>query len=227
MASTDTGFGKVKVFEDFRGPAVDTTNIISVNSENSGTTAVSIAEDGVQALVTGATSGNRSATGLALNWYCNHGGLIFEARVKNITAITARALYIGISDVAPATTLENPIEMSGSTLTTTATDAAGFMYDTDATIGDWYCVSVKNGSDGTPYDTAIVPAAAATYQTFRVVLNSDGDADFFIDGKFVKTITDAVTATVALCAYICLETRASAAKTAHVDYIYMEKPRGG
>ena len=224
--ATDTGFGKVKIFNDFLGPAVDETNDWTVGTENSGTEAISIAIDGLYRITTGATSGNREAVTQTLQWQASDGGpLIGEFRVKSVTAITTRAYFIGFTDVVASTTLENPIEMSGTTLTTTASDAVGFMYDTDSTNDTWYCVGVKADADAVSVDTGVAPAAAGTFQTLRVVVDIDGNADFFIDGKWEGRVANAVTAGTDLTPIVLVETRTSGASIIDVDYIYLEKGR--
>jgi len=222
--ATDTGFGKVKIFNDFLGAAVDETNDIVVGTENSGTQAVNIANGGWYRLVSGATSGNRVLYSTALNLSAASGELIGEVRLTNVTAITLRAIYAGFIDVI-ASTVEMPIEMAAEVLTSTASDACGFMYDTDSTNDTWYCVGVKADADATPVDSGIAPAAAGTSQTLRVVVNADGKAEYFIDGKYVGSVTNAITASTAVCFGVCLEARESAAKTLDSDYIYVEMGR--
>ena len=224
--ATDTGFGKVKFWHDFCGPAVDETNDIDAGTENSGTQAISTGADGIYRLTTGIVSGNRVAFGTSLNWRASDGGpLTFEARIKSVTAITTRAYFIGLTDTVPSGTLENPIEMSGTTLTTTASDAVGFMYDTDATNDYWYCVGVKADADGTSVNTSVAPAAAGTYQTLRVMVSVDGHADFYIDGKFEGHVDSAITAATAVCGIVLVETRTAGASILDTDYIYLEKGR--
>ena len=225
MASTDTGFGKVKLFNDFNCPVVDETNDILVGAENSSTEAISTANGGVFRLTTGATDGNRAAFSTSLNYQADGGLLIGEARIKSVTAITIRAYFIGFTDVVPSGTLENPIEMSGTTLTSTADDAVGFMYDTDSTNDTWYGVGVKAGADAVPVNTGVAPAAAGTYQTLRVEVNADGNARFFIDGKYEGSVSSAVTASTALCFIVMMETRSAATKVLDTDLIYVEMSR--
>lgn len=223
--ATDTGFGKVKLFHDFNSPGVDETNDIDVGTENSGTQAISAAKDGLYRLTTGSTSGNRVAFATSLNYDASSGELIGEARVKSVTAITARAYFIGFTDVVPSGTLENPIEMSGTTLTTTASDAVGFMYDTDATNDNWYGVGVKADADAVAVNTGVAPAAAGTFQTLRVVVNSAGKAEFWIDGNYEGSAINAVTAATDLCFIVLVETRSNAAISIDTDYIYVEQGR--
>ncbi len=223
--ATDTGFGKVKVFEDFLGPAVDETNDWLPGTSGTGSTSINIDDNGYQRITTGTTTGNIESTSSTLIWEPENGGpLTFEARVKSVTDILTRAYFIGFSDVAQGTTLQNPIEMSGTTLTTTAPDAVGFMYDTAADNDYWYLVGVKADADATSVNTEIAPTI--TDQTLRVVVNEEGDAKFFIDGKYVGEVKDAVTASDKLCATVLVENRSSTtARSLDIDYLYIEGGR--
>ena len=217
--ATDTNKGRVHLFHDFNCPAVDETNDIDAGTENSGTQAISVLENGVYRLTTGTTADNRVAFATALNYQADNGGpLSAEFRVKSVTAITTRAYFIGFTDVVPSGTLENPIEQSGTTLTSTASNAVGFMYDTASTTDNWYAVGVKADTDAVSVETGVAPAAAGTYQTLKVVVNQDGDADFYIDGKWEGRVDNAVTASTSLCAICLVETRTGGASSLDCDY---------
>ena len=226
MASIDTGFGKVVWHEDFPGPAVDTTNDVVVGETGAGgTQAFNAQANGALRLVTDALDDDNAGVGGALIWKANSGGpLIFEARVASVTAITLRAYYVGLTDTL-VSSIEMPFELATTTLTSTATDAVGFVYDVDATNAYWHCVGVKANVDGVFVNTGVAPAAAGTFQTLRVVVDSDGNAEFFIDSKWVGSMTNAVTASVAQCAAFVLESRSAAAKTADIDYFHVESGR--
>ena len=220
--ATDTGFGKVKLFDDFLGPAVDETNDWTPVTDG-GTSAITILVDGAVLFATGTTDGYREGFTQALNWRASDGGpLIGEFRIKNVTAVTHRALFIGFTDLV---SVENPIERDADTYASNAADAVGFMYDTDATNDTWYLCGVANDVDGTAVNTGIVPVADE-YQTLRVVVNITGDADFFIDGVYVGTVEDAVTASTALTPIMLIEQRSDTTnRYLKVDYVYLEKGR--
>ena len=226
--ATDTGFGKVKLFDDFLGDVI--ADQYSTGAETGGTggsTAITAAVNGALRITTDdQTDGDRIALTYQLNWQASDGGMIMEARIKNVTAITLRTLFVGFTDVlAASTVVEMPIEMSGSTVTSTATDAVGFMYDTASTNDTWYGIGVKADSDATPVDTGVAPVAG-TYQTLRVVVNADGDADFYINGKYEGHVDDAITASVDCTPIIALEAQGAAgAKIVDVDYLYVEGGR--
>jgi len=216
--ATDTGFGKVKFFDDFLGDTIN-LDLYIVNTDTGGTAAaVSEAANGVVRMTTDGTDGDIQNLFGAENWKVStQGFLIFETRVALQTSL-AQGVYIGLTDDNDAD--EVPINDDGGTLTTTASDAVGFVYDS-AGSDLWDMVSVKGDADGaqTSVNAAFAPRLD-TFQTFRIVLNSDGDADFFIDGNFVGTRENAVTASVLLAPAVAQLANGTAASV-DIDYLYL------
>src|SRR3546814_17818472 len=93
------------------------------------------------------------------------GGRCLVTRLK-LSAITTCYAFVGFTDV---TTLEAPIISAGSanTLTSNASDAVGFMFDTGMTDDNWWLVGVDTDVDATHEDTGLAPVAD-TYATFEV-----------------------------------------------------------
>lgn len=58
-----------------------------------------------------------------------------------------------------------------------------------------------------------------TYQTWRVGLDSGGNATFWVNGEAVGRLADCVTKTAPLCAFLGVITRTTAARVLTVDYI--------
>jgi hypothetical protein len=170
-----------------------------------------------------AVSGSQLDAGLS--WKANQGDLVFEARVK-ISAITNIALFVGFTDQTGA--LEMPIQSAASanSITTNATDAVGFMFDTSMTTDNIWLVGVANDVDATAQNSAIAPVAD-TYIVLRVELSSAGAATFYINGTAVGTeMTGAVTATVALTPVIAGFNRTTTGTpTITADYIYVSANR--
>ena len=221
--ATDTGFGKVKIFDDFLGVGVDESNNWLEGTGSAGSSAINVDDNGYYRMSGGTGNGNVESWGGAVIWEAENGGIIFEWRGKNVTDILTRALFIGLTDVSVGTTLENPAEMNGTTLTATAANCVGFMYDTDANNDYWYCASSK-AVKTTPVNTSVAPKI--TDQTLRIVLNVDGDATFSIDGKYEGKIDNAVTASTKLCPIVCIENRlATTSRSLDTDYIYIEGGR--
>lgn len=94
-----------------------------------------------------------------------------------IDAVTLTQFFIGFTDVLPATTLEEPFSLSTVTYTSTATDAAGLLFDTAATTDTLRLVSVANDVDGTHIDTGVA-FAADTWYDVHVRIKADGSVEF-------------------------------------------------
>jgi hypothetical protein len=224
MASTDTGFGQVRLFDDFLG----TLNLDNWNIDK-GNAGVNFACSDVD--VNGMTHGevtSNSSNDLAvlygeLIWKANSAGpLIFEARACINTSLS-QLIFIGLSDEATA---ERPMDYNGSTLTTAATDAVGFYYAGGVSSTTWRCGGVKAGSDSaqTAAGSKHNPVAD-TYQTFRVVVNPDGSASFYIDGDIiVENVANCVTASTALAPFFSI-TDDGAAGFLFIDYCYLSVGR--
>lgn len=230
-----TNHGLLYFFTDFLGAAIDPA--VAGVAENSGTAAVTVGQDGgVAGIVTGATSGNRAHLSMGLNFKAANGSLRMETRLKPVTDITNRANFIGFTDTVAQ---EMPIEYATTTITSTATDAVGFMFDTAGTVAKWHCAAVKNDVDvltlaqgALTIDGAQQAPVADVYENFAIEINVDGDAVYSYGrdagNKYglreVLRVSDAVTPTVLLTPHVGIETRTTAAKTAYCDYLEV---RGG
>jgi hypothetical protein len=154
-----------------------------------------------------------------LCWKPNQGGLVLQARVK-LSAITTITAFLGFTDQVAA--LEMPIQSAASanTITTNASDAIGFMFDTSMTTDEWWLVGVAANTDATHEVTGFAPVAD-TYETFRIEVTAAGAADFFRNGKRVGSrMAGAATATVALTPVIAGFNRTtSGTPTITADYV--------
>lgn len=220
---------RVAVFDDFMGggQAFSTTIIDGWRSRKGTTNAVdwtvTEAVNGTVVGTIGDTTASMAVSGVqldrGLDWKANQGGLSFLARVK-LSQITTIAAFIGFTDQVGA--LEMPIQSAASanTLTTNATDAVGFMFDTSMTDDKWWLTGVANNTDATHQNTTYAPVAA-TYATFGIEVTADGKATFYYNGAQVgTTMSGAVTATVALTPVIAGFNRTtSATPTITADYL--------
>ncbi len=223
MAYTgDTAFGEVRFFDDFLDDTIDTF-VYDIDTDR---TAWAIATSAAGGAITcaGTTNGDVEKIAGACNWRpSTMGTIVFEARVKLDTSVT-QGCFIGLSD--DNTTDEVPINLDTGTYTTTATDAVGFVYDSQEGT-NWYIGSVAANVDGTQTATGVVPTADV-YQTLRSVLESNGNARFFIDGKEI-TVSGAarsacVTSTVYLCP-IAAHLNSGTASGLTMDYWYVSGGR--
>lgn len=211
------------IFDDFEGDVIkDQWNYTEgTDSATSDAAVLAGAAGGVLRMTTG-----DAGTGLAadlcqlssfLNWKAANGDLVAEARVKP-SAITNCYMFFGFTDLI---TLEAPVESaaSGNTLTSNATDAVGFMFDTRMTADNFWAVGVKNDVDPTAVNTNVAPVAAE-WVTLRVVVDSLGNALFSINGIEVAYVANAVTPSVALTPTVAVsKTSVAASMTLDVDYV--------
>jgi hypothetical protein len=170
-------------------------------------------------LVTGATAGSVAADIAILNtmlsYQADSGGLSFLTRLT-LSALTTISVFAGFTD--DKTTAEAPIfAASGTTFTTTATDAVGFLFDSTLTAAYWHQTGVKNNTDATHASLGVAPTAA-TYQWLQVDVDADGNAMFFVNGLQVgPKLASAVTKTVAMTPVVAVWPRTTSARTISID----------
>jgi hypothetical protein len=228
LAQLDTvvnGSPYVRLFDDFLGDVIEDGWSAGQGTDGQGAIAAVVAgaAGGAVRLTSGDTTvvaESISSLTHGLNWKANQGGLVFEARVTPVSAVTTVAYFIGLTDVLAATTLEEPATLSTATITYNAADAVGFLYDTGATTDVFYGVAVK-ATVGTAFASAVVGAlpVAGTAITFRIELSTTGAASFYANGTLLGTIAAAVTATVALTPIVSVMARTTATRSIDVDYI--------
>lgn len=181
------------------------------------------------ASATGTMAVNGILIDSGLTWKANQGRLDGQVRLK-MSSLATIQLYAGFTD--QVSTLEFPISLSGSTLTTNATDAAGFLYSTAATASTWKLVSVANDVDGAVQEaiqstsTATTTPVADTYTTLRISMDTAGNAFYFIDGKPVG-VKQAVAVTPTVALTFCVAAFVTAAITTDVtlDYVHISGAR--
>jgi hypothetical protein len=150
------------------------------------------------------------------------GAKVLEARLK-LSAITTVSMFFGWTDQKAA--LEIPIESAASadTITTNATDAIGFMFDTSMSTDNIWLTGVNNNSDETAQNSAIAPVAD-TYITLRIETNTSGDATFYINGVIAGSqMTTAAATGVTLYPTLAASARTTSSRTMTVDYLYLRQ----
>lgn len=218
-------------FDDFLGDALDAryTLVEGTDSATADATILAGGIGGVLRLTTGDAGTGLAADLVGVNlgilaWQASNGGLEIEAKIK-LSQITEVYAFLGFTDVA---TLEAPIISAGSgdTITTTASDAVGWMFDTRMTTDDWWMVGVAGDTDATKQDSGYAPVAA-TYERLRIEVSAAGKATFYRNGVAVGSqMTGAVTAATDLVPVLYagkLSTTSSA--TLDADYLYVAMDR--
>jgi hypothetical protein len=244
-----SGYGKIILFDDFAGPelpvevslayaaagnaaprigpfkvtgdlAETDTGIVNVDGKANGWVRISgNNEDGK-----GVAIGTGTVFSPSLN-----GPIALETRVE-MRVLTTRSIFIGFTD-ANADDVAEPQTATGTTMTPVASDYCGFVFDSQLTgdsANDWH--AVFNGGDSTASTTSTdldldeVPTGGDS-QVFRVEIDTNGTARWYVDGKIKKTQTGAVSTTVVQAAIVgCWGTTTSSADL-DVDYIAVEANR--
>ena len=222
--ATDTSFGEVRLFDDFLGTTYDQFMWTTTANDGGDTSAIVEAENGIFEFNNSGTNGHIINMFGAEIWQPNvQGTIVFEARVKLVTSIT-QGLFIGLSDENDAD--EMPADLDAGALTLTAVDCVGFLYDSEEG-SNWYIVSQKNSAAGTQTSCAVGPTLA-TYQTFRITVETNGDCRFFIDGDEITETgaarEAAVTTSVQYCPAIAQLASGTAADV-HIDYVMVRAGR--
>jgi len=218
----------IVLFDDFLGDTLDARwSGAAGNDAQAVAPTINAQVGGVVRMTTGDTvTVSESAISLThgLNWKASLGGLVFEAKVKPVSSVANVAYFIGLTDVLATTTLEEPITLSGTTFTTNASDAVGFVFDTAATTDVIYGKGVKADTDSATL-THTAGFVADTSIVLRIEVDTSGNASLYIDGVLLGTITDAVTPGTALTPVVEIMARTTTSKSIDVDYIYVSQDR--
>ena len=203
--------------EDFTKPEVDATNDWVESIVNSSTTTtVSGGAGGVARITTGAADDDDHELSTPLFLKASQ-GIGMEMRVAT-GDVANTAMNIGFTDAVTEAADLLAFTFATATLTTTATDAALFFTDKDATTNLLKFASVKNNTDSAITTGATLPVDAA-FHVYRVEIDALGNITAYYDGALFATIALGITITVALCVYVGLITREAAANTLDIDYI--------
>ncbi len=201
-------------FDDFLGDTVNAT--WQTNLSTGATAAINAQTPGVVRLTTDTDDNDFATLALGLNFTVSKGWTFFEARVASVTAITLRAIEVGLSDALSETAGLAFSNHSAAGVVDVADNAAIFGYDTDASMTAW---AVNTVNAGTPAATALTAAPGTTFQKLGIAVNSDGDAYFFVDGTLVATHLLAVATTAILTPWISLVSLSGATKSIDIDYV--------
>lgn len=103
----------------------------------------------------------------------------------SLDVVTTLAIYAGWNDAVTEGTGKLPFSLTTATLTDNATNAVGFLFDTNQTLSYWNVVNTNAGTQAfTQLASTYVPVAA-TKATIRVALESSGAANYFYNGVHI------------------------------------------
>src|SRR3990167_2986073 len=219
-----------RLYDDFLGQEIDGyrwQNKLGSDANVVAPIVLASQTNGIVRMVTGSDAGATMAiNGVQLqsdlNLKSNKGGLVFECRVM-MDAITSVCVYVGLTDQIAA--LEMPFTLSGTTLTSNATNAVGVLFDTDATTDDWWLVGVAADVDTTHQDAGVAPVAS-TLETWRIDVSATGTATFYRNGTLIGTaMAAAVTASAGLTPVVAAFSRTTTVRNIDVDHVLVQAQR--
>lgn len=199
---------KLKHVQDqFMGDTLN-TNIWANSTPGAGGSSIAISEvAGGECLITTSTVDDDSCMIASPIIYNGSKNAIGEARIT-IDDVSGTALFVGFSDAKSEANQSIAIHYPSDTLTTVATDAAGFVIDADHATSSIMCAGVIADVDKTAVDTGVDWADGET-RDLRVELDTSGNAIFYINGAPVARIASCVTAATLLCFTVQAATRAA------------------
>jgi hypothetical protein len=173
----------------------------------SDTIAIAEVAGGGEALLTTGTADNDSSMLASPIIYRGTDASQFEVRLT-IDDVSGCGVFVGFSDAKSESNNSVAIHYPGDTLTTVASTAVGFVIDADHSSSSIMIESVDGDTDGTSVDVG-VDWTDGEERDLRVVLDTDGNASFYIDGDSVGYVASAVTVSTLMCFTVQVITRAN------------------
>lgn len=146
-------------------------------------------------------------------------GLTAEARIA-LTDEDGSAFNFGFSDALTEAADLIAVTYSGTALTTTATDAAVFFHDPDATTNRVRAVGVNGDTDGTVITASSAALVDSAFHHYRVEIDTAGNLKFYYDDALSGTQALGVDITSTLCGYFAIINREGSANTVQIDYMH-------
>ena len=202
---------------------------LTLTEEGTTTAAASYAGSAVITSDDVAAKTDQLTTGL--NWQANRQAtgapLIFQCRWKSGATITASEYWIGLTDAAPDT---DPIALSTTSTFTTSVPSDGVYMGYSATPtsgaafttgGNLHTALAFKGDANTLVGTGGGVFAANTFYTYRIEVDADGTARYYLNGTLLFTQATALTATVPLAAMVCASPRTTVSAVITCKYLFV------
>lgn len=168
-----------------------------------------------------------------------NGTLVMETRVQR-AVVTAGVVFAGFCDVN-ADDVAEPLTATGTTLTLTASDLAGFTLDSQLTAtADWH-MPFNGGSVSGPTDSTTVVsgttndrnlnnkpvalAVAGEWDLLKMEVHTDGSVDWWINEEFMQRQANALSTSVDLACYVGCWGTTSTAASLDIDYLRIRGKR--
>lgn len=227
--SNAAGVDMAELYDDFCGNALRDDWLSVVGSDGAIVPmAITPANPfGLASMSTGTDAGGTMAlNGVELvsdlNWRAGYGSLKFESRFR-LTSVSSVVVFAGFTDT---TSLEMPFTLSGSTLTSNASNACGILFDSAASVANYHLVGVKADVDATIQNSGV--AASTNDVLVAIELDVSGNASFSINRSPIGTImADAVTPSTSLTPCLAIFSRGTGQRTLRADFIRVSGRRNG
>jgi len=220
-----------KVEDDFDGPIIETNKWTVGNGggASAASFAVSVGRNSGQISGVTGTAGDNTASATITSGRHFRGDQnpVMICRLT-VDVITSVKIEVGFRDAITTTAAAHNVVDVRATPTFTATDGVVWILDTNDNVY-WEGVAVANGTAATTVEAAISPVAS-TFEYLQVAL-VDGVAFYSrFDANGRRTYgpiaqAAAVTATVLLAPFVCVEARNASSKELFVDYIWAGQAR--
>lgn len=247
---TQSGVGRIRLFEDFCGPELQIANAVAVSTTTGGCNLgigpfkLTGALDSTYAGVTGIdgipSGAVRLSTGIVNNNGCSvgtatcfnvalMGTLILEARVQ-MEALTARDVFIGFTSVNADAQAKHCIGSGATEIALTSEDMAGFLYsDTLTTDELWHFIynggSVTGATDSTTVKSSVTPVLSE-WDVLRVEVDNNGTARWYINGGLEKTLAGAMAVgSEYLAGVVSVNANETTSATVDLDYLLVAANR--
>jgi hypothetical protein len=188
---------------------------LNFTGENNGTATDGDEAGGSLLLTTGATSENTNFLASNRCFTCTK-GLVAVARLKFASAANV-AWNMVFTDATSESALL-PLNYATTTLTNTATNAAGIFFDTDGTTDNIYAAASDNTVDSSLITVCAAASVDANYHTYKIKFDASGYMSVWYDNVLVGTADSPADLTEVYCAMIAVSTRTGSAKTLEIDY---------
>ncbi len=251
MTMVQSGYGKIRAFNDFTAEEVNTAPTTVDHASATGAlwnigggftikgynlsddkTLIESVEDGLNGQVTLTTSD--AADGDAI--YCTtetcfkpsvNAPMVLETRLE-MAALTARQVFAGFSGTI-ADAQSDICSGSTGTLTLTESNICGFLYDVGLTEAvNWYMVynggTTTGNTDASDVASGVTPVVGQM-DVLRVVIDNNGTARWYINGALLQTVEGAVAPTAVFGGCVGAIATSAASATVTVDYIAVEANR--
>jgi hypothetical protein len=233
---------KFVVFDDFDGATLLGTWQVAKGTDGAAANfALNGGLSGTIQGTTGATTTTMAGSGIQIAAHLNlqaqgaagaaaTNDLEFDVKVQT-SAITGLCLFVGYTSQVAA--LQMPIQGAGggNGFTVNNNNCVGFLYDTNMTTQDWWCVGAKAGVAANGIDCGSGPTAAA-WDQFHISIDQLGNANFWRNagGSILTqpvqmppsgsiTMANAVNPTTPLTPVIAAFSRIAVSKNITADYI--------